>query len=157
MQSSDMHIFKSNLPLYSLYYAEACNEFAGPISASLRPGNTAPFEEMSLRWRAVGNTVSDLTSPRFEPQTSRSRDQRITAWPTGWYAYIYTHKYRMIVKTDLIQYTKKSISTFKIYKAHFSYKRSAFLQWLVLFSECFQLKYSRNLLRVEKGFDYGDI
>ena len=32
------HILKSNsnLLLYSLYYAEACNEFAGPISASLR-------------------------------------------------------------------------------------------------------------------------
>ena len=37
--------------LYSLYYAESCNEFAGPISASLRPGNTAPFEEISQQWR----------------------------------------------------------------------------------------------------------
>ena len=74
---------KSNLSLYSLYYAEACNELAGPISASLRPGNTAPFEEMSQRWRAVGNTVSDLTGLRFEPQTSRSRDERVTARPTG--------------------------------------------------------------------------
>ena len=72
---------KSNLSLYSLHYAEACNELAGPISASLRPGNTAPFEEMSLRWRAIGNTVSDLTGPRFEPQTSRSRDERVTARP----------------------------------------------------------------------------
>ena len=62
---------------------QACNEFAGPISASLRPGNTAPFEEMSQRWRAIGNTVSDLTGPRFEPQTSRSRDERVTARPTG--------------------------------------------------------------------------
>ena len=34
----------------------------GPISASLRPGNTTPFEEMSQRWRTVGNTVSDLTN-----------------------------------------------------------------------------------------------
>ena len=74
---------KSNLSLYSLHYAEACNELAGPISASLRPGNTAPFEEMLQRWRAVGNTVSDLTGPRFEPQTSRSRDERVTARPTG--------------------------------------------------------------------------
>ena len=63
-------------------YAEACNELAGPISASLRPGNTAPFEEMSQRWLAVGNTVSDLTGQRFESQTSRSRDERITARPT---------------------------------------------------------------------------
>ena len=36
----------SNLSLFSLYYAEACNEFAGPIPVSLHPGNIAPFEEM---------------------------------------------------------------------------------------------------------------
>ena len=65
-----------------VYYAEACNELAEPISASLRPGNTAPFKEISQRWQAVGNTVSDLTGPRFEPQTSRSRDERVTARPT---------------------------------------------------------------------------
>ena len=28
---------QSNLSLYSLYYAEACNKFAGPVSASFRP------------------------------------------------------------------------------------------------------------------------
>ena len=33
---------------------------------------------MLQRWRAVDNTVSDLTGPRFEPQTSRSRDERVT-------------------------------------------------------------------------------
>ena len=27
---------------------------------------------MSQRWQALGNTVSDLIGPRFEPQTSRS-------------------------------------------------------------------------------------
>ena len=31
-----------------LYYAEACNEFA--FSASMWPGNTASFEEMSQWW-----------------------------------------------------------------------------------------------------------
>ena len=41
---------KSNFSLYSLYYAGACNEFAGPISTLLRPCNTAPFEEMPQRW-----------------------------------------------------------------------------------------------------------
>ena len=46
-------------------------------------GNTAPFEKMSQRWRAVGNTVFDLTSQRFEPRTSRFRDERVTARPTG--------------------------------------------------------------------------
>ena len=74
--------FKSNFSIYAQYYAEACNEFVGPISASLRPGNTTSFEEMSQRWRAVGNTVSDLTGPRFEPQTSCSRDESVTARPT---------------------------------------------------------------------------
>ena len=38
---------------------------------------------MLQRWRAVGNTVSDLTGPRFEPRTSRSKDERVTARPTG--------------------------------------------------------------------------
>ena len=40
------------------------------IVAPLCPGNTAHFEEMLQRWRAVGNTVSDSTSPRFESHTS---------------------------------------------------------------------------------------
>ena len=51
-----------------------------PISTSLRPGNTASIEEMSQRWQAVGNTVSNLTGPRFEPRT---RDERVTAQPAG--------------------------------------------------------------------------
>ena len=49
------------------YYAEACNKFAVIISASLRSGNTAPFEEMLQQWRAIGNTLSDLTGRRFKP------------------------------------------------------------------------------------------
>ena len=55
----------------------------GSISLSLRPGKAASFEEMSQRWRAVGSTVSDLTGPRFEPQTSRFSNERVTARPTG--------------------------------------------------------------------------
>ena len=47
-------------------------------------GNTAPFKEMLLRWRVFGNTVSNLTGPRFAPQTSPSRDERVTARSTGW-------------------------------------------------------------------------
>ena len=50
---------------------------------SLRPSNTGPFEEMSLRWRSVGNTVSDMTGPSFEPQISRSRNLRVIAQPIG--------------------------------------------------------------------------
>ena len=45
--------------------------------------NAAPFEEMSQRWRAIGNTVSDLTGAIFEPQISQSRDERVTARLTG--------------------------------------------------------------------------
>ena len=68
-----------------MYYAETCNEFSEPISPSLHPGNIAFFEQMLKRWRAVGNIPSDLTGPRFEPQTSRSRHERVTARPTGWF------------------------------------------------------------------------
>ena len=46
-------------------------------------GDTGLFEEISQRWRVVGNTVSDLTGPRFEPQTSRSRSKRATPQPIG--------------------------------------------------------------------------
>ena len=76
-------VYQSNLSLYSLYYAKACNELARAISASLRLDNTASFEEMSQRWWAVGNTVSDLTGPRFESQTFHSRDEHVTARLTG--------------------------------------------------------------------------
>ena len=37
---------------------------------------------MSQRWRTAGNTVSELTGPRFELLTSRSSDKRVTARPT---------------------------------------------------------------------------
>ena len=42
---------------YSLYCAEACHEFAGPSSASLRPRNTASFKKMSQLW---GHTLNWL-------------------------------------------------------------------------------------------------
>ena len=54
------------------------------MAASLRLGNTASFE-MLQQWHTIGNTVSDLTGLRFEPQTSRSRDERIKARPTAWF------------------------------------------------------------------------
>ena len=75
--------FKSNLPSYSLNYAEACNELAGPTCASLSPGNSASFEEMLHLWQAFDNTVPNLTGLRFDPQTYRSGDERVTAGPTG--------------------------------------------------------------------------
>ena len=75
--------YKSNLSLYSFYFAEDYNEFTGPILASLCPSNIAPFREMSQWWRAIGNTAFHLIGSRFEPQTSHSRDNRITIRPTG--------------------------------------------------------------------------
>ena len=62
-----------------MYYAEACSKFAVPISTSLLPGSTAPSEKMLQRWRAIGNTVPNLTSPRFELSISRSRDESVIA------------------------------------------------------------------------------
>ena len=44
---------------------------------------------MLHRWRAVGNTVSDLTGTRFEPQISRSRDEHVTARLTDDEEYFY--------------------------------------------------------------------
>ena len=85
--STFQHWFYSNqikLLLHSLYYTETCSEFAGLVFCAISPTvNTAPFKEMSQRWRAVGNAVPNLTRPRFEPQTSRSRDERVAARATG--------------------------------------------------------------------------
>ena len=77
------NFLKSNLSLCSLYYADACKGLAGLISASLRPRNTASFEEVSQRQRAVGNNVSDLAVPRFETQIFSFKDERVTARPIG--------------------------------------------------------------------------
>ena len=103
---------RSNLSLYSLYCAEAWNELTGPISASLRPGNTASFEEVSQRRQAVGNTVSDLTGPRFEPQTSRSRDERVAARPTG----RYTAKIEKNIQRRLLQLSNGGVMHEYVYK-----------------------------------------
>ena len=46
-------------------------------------GRWLDFEEILQQWRAVGNTVFDLTGPKFETQISRSRNERVTARPTG--------------------------------------------------------------------------
>ena len=101
-----------------LYYAKQCNEFAWPITASLRPGNIALFKEMSLRWQTVGNDVFDLTDPRFEPQTSRSRGERVTArsndWFMGWFIielllYVILH----LAAKSFVTYDRSSV-TYKI-------------------------------------------
>ena len=68
-----------NVSLYSLYYPEACKEFVRPISASL---HLLAKQFFLKKYRSGGNTVSNLTGPRFESQTSRSRDERVTARTT---------------------------------------------------------------------------
>ena len=42
-------------------------------------GNTDPFKEVLQWWPAIGNTMSDLTGPRFEPRSSHPRDKCVTA------------------------------------------------------------------------------
>ena len=56
-----------------------CNEFVGPSPRHCAWATQLLFKEILQQWRAVGNTVSALTGPRFEPQTSRFRDERVTA------------------------------------------------------------------------------
>ena len=70
---------KNQIFTYSLYYAQMCDEFAGPFAAALRWGNAAPFKEKSQRWRAVGNSVFNLTGSEFEHLTSRTRTEHVTA------------------------------------------------------------------------------
>ena len=83
-KSSKSVCFENLLNL--IFHHTHCNtpkrvyEFTGPISSSLHPGNTASFEEMSQRWRAVGNFVFDLACPRFKPQPSRSRKEHVTGY-----------------------------------------------------------------------------
>ena len=75
---------KPNRLSYSLYNWKRVGG-AHPRIIAFAAGSTVPFDEIPHGWRAVGNAVSDLTGPRFKPQTSRSRDERVTARPTGWY------------------------------------------------------------------------
>ena len=57
---------------------------------------------MWQRWQAVGNTGPDLTGPRFKPRTSRSRDERVAARPTGrgqfmkWMKFLLEHTFALL-------------------------------------------------------------
>ena len=75
-------IIKSNLSLYSLYYAEACKEFVGPISAS----HCSCKQHSSFQRNAAAASsrcLFDSTGARFEPRISHFKDERVTARPTG--------------------------------------------------------------------------
>ena len=69
---------KSSLLLYSLYAPKRVTSLWSPFPRHYSRAIKAPLEETLQPWRAVGSTVSDLISRRFEPQTSRSRDERVT-------------------------------------------------------------------------------
>ena len=79
--------------------------FRGNFRVAGPTGNTALFEVMSQRWRAIDNTVSDLTGVRFEPQTSHSRDESVTA---GMVLFLmsYTHKYGIFFQQIYIKKIK---------------------------------------------------
>ena len=69
----------------SLCYAEACNELEGSNSASLRLGQHSSF------WKSVAAVANcwqhcvQFDVGEIERQTSRSRDERVSARPTGRY------------------------------------------------------------------------
>ena len=67
--------------LLAVLYAEAWNEWRGP-SPQLSAWVTQ-LEETSERWRAVGDTVSDLTDLGIKPQTSRTDSIVSTTELTG--------------------------------------------------------------------------
>ena len=50
----------------------------------MKPGNTALFEEILQQGRSIANTLFDLIGPRFELQTSHSREERVIVRPSGW-------------------------------------------------------------------------
>ena len=59
--------------IISMNYAKACNEFAGPVFASLRQWATQLFLKKMLQLRrADGNTAPDFTGLRLQSQTFRS-------------------------------------------------------------------------------------
>ena len=66
-----------------LYYAVACKELAGPISATLRLGSSVFNEEQLHLWRANSNFVFDLADPRIESKSPAPRAAALTTTPTG--------------------------------------------------------------------------
>ena len=64
---------KSNILLFSLYYVEACKDFAGSNSASLSPCNAAPYKEMPHRWRAVLGSIWPSGDFNLRPSTQETK------------------------------------------------------------------------------------
>ena len=49
----------------------------------IAPGQHSFFEELSQQRQAVGIAVFDMTGPRIELKTSRSKEVRVTSRPIG--------------------------------------------------------------------------
>ena len=74
-------MYQTKSSLYSRYYAEACHEWRAHLRC-LTPGQLSS-EEISRRWRAVGDTVTDSTGPGIEPPIFRTDGVRLTTELTG--------------------------------------------------------------------------
>ena len=81
--SSLLEIRNQIFSIHSLQYAEAFNEFAGSEVLSLfvllHLGSTALFEKM-LPQSVPLVKLSDFAGQRFEPHTSGSRNESVTAF-----------------------------------------------------------------------------
>ena len=73
-------IRKIKSSLYPRYHAEVCNEWRAHLR-SLASGQHSS-EETSQRWRAIGDTMSDLTGSGIEPQTSHTDRDMLNIEPT---------------------------------------------------------------------------
>ena len=62
---------------------------------------------MLQRWRALGNTFSYLTGPRFEPQTYRSRDERIIPLDQLFIVIVNSHFVTLLFVTSCIHWRKR--------------------------------------------------
>ena len=62
---------ESNLLFYCSIAPKRVTSLSTHIRVIALKRNTAPFRALQQQRRAFGNTISDLTGPRFEPQTSR--------------------------------------------------------------------------------------
>ena len=85
IQSCSIFNFKSN---QNFYYTrcitpERVTSLRGPTPRYCAQATQLLLKKYYSGGIAVDNTVSDLTGPKFEPQTSRSRDERVGARPTG--------------------------------------------------------------------------
>ena len=78
----DTEVFKhllNNLSFIMLaVLRQSVSRVGGAHLCIITPGQHSFFSKMSQRWRAIDNTTSDLTSPRFKPQTYASETNALS-------------------------------------------------------------------------------